>query len=322
MKKIILILTLSVNTLIFSQVNVSTIEDYNLAPDTFYNGSDGIGGFSSGNIYYPSVYDNTFSYWASGFAASNMKDSVTSGYTNLYSAKTSVGYNNSPNYVVGQNNSILRLIGASQHDSVYGFYITNSTYAYNSMRDGDAFSKKFGGTSGNDPDYFLLSVKKYLNGMLSNDSVIFYLADFRFSNNANDYILKDWQWVNCKSLGKADSLLFQLSSSDVGQFGMNTPGFFAADNLTTKATFVGVEENSLNLFNVYPIPTSNIITIENLSEINASKIEVLDISGKQLITLETIQKKSTVDLSVLPNGIYHLKIISGDRIHFNRIIKN
>jgi hypothetical protein len=37
-----------------------------------------------------------------------------------------------------------------------GVYVTNTTYAYNSMRDGDMFAKKFGGPTGNDPDWYKL----------------------------------------------------------------------------------------------------------------------------------------------------------------------
>src|SRR5690606_13300086 len=103
--------------------------------------------------------------------------------------------------------------------------VTNSTYAYYSMKDGDAFAKKFGGVTGNDPDWFKLTIKMYFQGIF-NDSVDFYLADFRFTDNSQDYIVKDWQSINLSSYGSMDSLSFELSSSDIGMWGMNTPAFF------------------------------------------------------------------------------------------------
>jgi hypothetical protein len=97
------------------------------------------------------------------------------------------------------------------------------------MKYSDAYSKKFGGTSGNDPDWFKLSIWGYQYGQHT-DTVDFYLADFRFANNDSDYIVKDWVWIDLTSLGNADSLEFILTSSDNGTYGMNTPAYFCIDN--------------------------------------------------------------------------------------------
>ncbi|HWB64128.1 MAG TPA: DUF4465 domain-containing protein, partial [Chitinophagales bacterium] len=86
---------------------------------------------------------------------------------------------------------------------------------------------------GNDPDWFKLTVKAWYNGTLKNAAVDFYLADYRFSNNTQDYIVRDWRWVDLTSLGNVDSLAFFLSSSDTGSFGMNTPAYYCIDNFTT-----------------------------------------------------------------------------------------
>ena len=43
----------------------------------------------------------------------------------------------------------------------------------------------------------------------------FYLADYRFANNASDYIVRDWTFVNLASLGAVSKLTFGLTSSDV-----------------------------------------------------------------------------------------------------------
>ena len=322
MKKTVFYLLFSIFLYGYGQTDISTIEDFNLPADSFYNASSGGSGFQSGNVLYPTIYDNSFQIWSSGFAASNMKDSSTSGYNNLYSAKAAGGCLGSFNYAVGQNYAVAKFMGSSQQDSVLGFYLTNTTYAYNSMRYGDAFAKKFGGLSGNDPDWFLLTVKKYFNGVLYNDSVYFYLADYRYSNNANDYILDSWQWVNCKSLGKADSLLFVLSSSDTGQFGMNTPGFFAIDNLTTKATFVGIHERSQTGFKVYPIPATDEITIENENFVfNDFHVRLYDLSGGLILEKILVGNRFKVDLNNVARGNYLLKINFGSGELVKRVIK-
>ena len=61
--------------------------------------------------------------------------------------------------------------------------------------------------------------------------VEFYLADYRFADNGEDYIVDTWEYIDLSSLGAVKSLEFGLSSSDVGDFGMNTPAYFALDTV-------------------------------------------------------------------------------------------
>ena len=98
------------------------------------------------------------------------------------------------------------------------------------MLDGDAFAKQFGGVTGDDPDYLLLTLTG-LHADGSTDSTEFYLADFRFADNAQDYIVSQWTWADLSVLGPVVGLEFALSSTDSGQFGMNTPSYFAMDSL-------------------------------------------------------------------------------------------
>lgn len=210
----------------------SDFDNLPLAPNSFYNGSDLSGGFSSGNAFFFNDYNTAWQSW-SGFSYSNIKDSTTAGFTNQYSAITASGFNNSSTYVVGVDygSAIVRLSSSSKGKIVSGAYITNATYGYLSMRDGDMFAKKFGGNSGNDPDWFKLTVKGWHNGVEVPSRPSLYLADFRFADNAQDYILRDWTWFDLSALGNVDSFQFLLTSSDTGQFGMNTPAYFCLDRL-------------------------------------------------------------------------------------------
>ncbi|MCX6199316.1 MAG: DUF4465 domain-containing protein, partial [Bacteroidetes bacterium] len=236
-------------TQIFSQT-VSTFENLSLASDTFWNGSDLSGGFNSGLASFPNSYSG--GYW-SGFTYTNKKDSTTSGSANQYSAITGSGYNGSSNYAVANEygNAKIRLTANAGGKSVKGFYVTNATYAYMSMKNGDMFAKKFGGANGTDPDWFRLTVKGWFNGTLKNQSVQFYLADFRAADGTQDYIVRDWRWIDLQTLGNVDSIMFQLESTDTaGGFGMNNPAYFALDNFTTLEqvpfqTIAGFEDLSL-----------------------------------------------------------------------------
>ena len=149
-------------------------ENFNLTVGHGLNGSDGHGGFSVENAFLPNSYNAAWMSW-SGWAISSMNDTTTPGFMNDLSAITGSGYNGSTtyatSYVVGE--SVLKLQGAAVGGIVNGFYITNNTYTYLSMLNGDSFAKKFGGVTGNDPDYLVLTVKKYKDGVLGMDSVNF-----------------------------------------------------------------------------------------------------------------------------------------------------
>lgn len=303
---------------------ISTFENLSLAPDSFWNGSASPGGttFSDGNAVFPNSYD--WGYWMSGWSYSNMKDSTTAGYTNMYSAIPAAGYQGSSIYAVGMSNSKIKLTGNASSKVVQGMYVTNGTYAAISMRDGDQFARKFGDTTntnsglaqGSYPDWFKLTIKKYLGGSLGNDSIEFYLADFRFQNNAEDYIVKTWEYVDLTSLGNVDSLEFSLSSSDVGQWGMNTPGFFCIDNFSTSDIALTIPElKSPGVsFSMYPNPVKNNLYVAiNKPEITGTFIEIFDVTGKSVYS--SIIEKSSFEIptGLLPSGIYHLKVSGKNR---------
>ena len=96
-----------------------------------------------------------------------------------------------------------------------------------------AFSKRFGGASGTDPDYFRLLVEGIDANGASTGRVELLLADFRFADGALDFIVDDWVFLDLSGLGVVRELRFAFESSDVGPFGINTPTYFAIDDLVT-----------------------------------------------------------------------------------------
>ena len=89
--------------------------------DTFYTNYTASGtdvGFNNGLAHFPCVYDTSWGgVWSSGFAYSNMTDTITSGFTNQYSAKAGKGYAGSEKYVVayGSRNQVKLMGGAMGH---------------------------------------------------------------------------------------------------------------------------------------------------------------------------------------------------------------
>ena len=97
---------------------------------------------------------------------------------------------------------------------------TNTTYAALSMLYGDEYAKQFGPS-----DWFKLTIigEDASNNVVG--SVDFYLAQ-------NGSIVNTWQLVDLSSLSGARTLEFDLSSTDNDPiYGMNTPAYFAMDDL-------------------------------------------------------------------------------------------
>lgn len=229
----------------FSQTTIIDFEDKTLpGPDTAYFGQDNAGGFASRGAFFNNQYADYgggFFGW-NGFACSNVINTTTEGFSNQFAAYhlPAGGGDGSSNYGVAysynyagtnivQSFAKVTLPAGTQPQSIR---ITNTTYSALSMLNGDSFSKKFGGVTGNDPDFLLLTFQgRDVNNNLTG-IVPFYLAEYRFSDNALDYIIDRWTRVDLSGLGFGTvALTVEITSSDVGEFGINTPAYFALDNL-------------------------------------------------------------------------------------------
>jgi hypothetical protein len=58
------------------------------------------------------------------------------------------------------------------------------------------------------------------------------LADYRF-NSLQGYKFDEWQYIDLTWIGEADSLYFEFQSSDIGDWGINTPTYFCLDEINS-----------------------------------------------------------------------------------------
>jgi hypothetical protein len=247
MKRLYMLAAAMLQTIcLFAQIT-SNFDSLKLAPESYWNGSDLSGGFTNGNAFFENSYviDPIYgNYWSGGFSYSDMTDTTTAGYTNMYSAYRGSGVGHSSNYAVVTTGAVVHLLNEAKTTPVTGFYLTNSTYAALSMKYGDSFAKKFGGPTGTDPDWFQLAITGYANNSSISDTVKIMLADYRFTDTLQDYILSTWRWVDLRPLGTVDSLIFLLTSSDTGPYGMNTPAYFDIDNFNEPMYDPAIENGS------------------------------------------------------------------------------
>ncbi|MCX5662908.1 MAG: DUF4465 domain-containing protein [Planctomycetota bacterium] len=232
-----------------AQANITVdLEDHALAPNSFFNGDTGLSnndGFSSHGGFFNNSFSTDFGGYWSGWALSNIVDKTTPGFGNQYAAYPGGGAGNGSAAFAGGNYAVtfIPYPNGSFIDLPSGYAVTstrvaNTTYTALSMRDGDSFAKKFGGPTGNDPDFFSLTITGFSQpgaGGAVTGSATIVLADYRAADNALDFILADWSLLDLSGLGHARSLGFSVDSSDMGPFGVNTPAYVALDNLELKA---------------------------------------------------------------------------------------
>jgi hypothetical protein len=311
MKKLLLSLVLCFGTVVWgtAQVEITDFESFNLERDTFLNGSDFSGGFDGNGIFLPNSYEDTYGSW-SGWSISTVTDTVTPGFFNQYASIAGEGADGSTHYATSfvAGESIITITNERSPDNIS---VNNSTYAFLSMLNGDSFAKKFGGESGNDPDFFLLTIKGSRSGQPLPDSIDFYLADYRFDDNSLDYIINEWTTIDLTSLATADNLTFSLSSSDNGAFGMNTPAYFCIDNIVLSEIILSQNDIHQASTSIYPNPTADRIHIKSSTLVGGS-VSIYNNLGQLMSYQNDYHMDSAIDISYLHTGQYIIEFIDQD----------
>ena len=174
-------------------------------------------------------FELTHSYSAyglgGGFTFCSCTDATTAGYTNI-SAITKKGVKTNAYLTVYTGSWDTPAEISFQGNDFYAkeCYVTNSTYAYlaiKNQKDGnpEPLVKKW-----TDKDIFTLTITGYY-GRNKTEEISVPLAD-------GMDILNTWKKVDLSDLGLVDRIGFTLSSTDNGQYGMNTPAYFCLDQLT------------------------------------------------------------------------------------------
>ena len=182
-------------------------------------------------------YDTAYNSW-SGWGYSNVNDPTTTGptpflddYNHQFAAITGTAPGGSGNYGISTGPGAA--INLPAGTSPVSFEVTNSTYSYLSMTHGDGFAKKF--TTG---DFFELKIFGF-SGLSGSGSQVgevdFYLANY---TSPASLPVDVWTLVDLTPLAGSRSLTFDYASSDVGEFGINTPEYFAMDDLTLSTASV------------------------------------------------------------------------------------
>lgn len=293
-------------------------ENIPIPTNGFFNGSDGTAAFESGNVALPTNFAGGF--WT-GWSVSNVVNTQDPGFMNQYASITGGGAAGSDNYAVCfGSGTVLRLMNDAVGNPVNGLFVTNGTYPYLTIRDGNQFSKRFGGEFGDDPDFFLLTIKGMLDGQMVPDSIDFYLADYRFADNSQDYIIDEWTYVNTTSLGAVDSLIFSFTGSDNDpMFGLNTPTYVMIDNVeTSDGTVATVDHQLSEQVVIYPNPARENLNVQLFGNLSVELVSVHDNVGREVLRANRLDE---LEISSLKTGMYSLILNTSGGLIAKKFVK-
>lgn len=242
MKKITSLLAAFVAVSAAAQLNVATLDNvdgFTIATDSHIpqltEDFDDEYGFQSGDFWFDMyTYSDWQTWW--GYGIANHTSMSFGSLDDQFNSCVGSGVDGSANYglayVSDYMGPVYVTLTTNAMQTVPGIYVTNAAYAMNSMSNGDSFAKKFGAG-----DWFKLTATGYDDDDEITGVKDFYLADMRYADEEDRYIVNSWEYVDLSTLGNVRKIKFTLSSTDNDvQSGMNTPAYFCFDNLGATGT--------------------------------------------------------------------------------------
>ena len=95
-------------------------------------------------------------------------------------------------------------------------------------------------------------------------------------------------------------------------------GLYIDFNVNVIINFVpdGIEENELRV-SIYPNPAHDIINVETMCTSSLQGIEICDITGKMILSTT----ESRIDISILPEGVYFITVLTENQKIVEKFIK-
>lgn len=174
-----------------------------------------------------------YQFWGGGHAVSNYADTdLTHGdSSHQLAVYGTAGHNGSKNFCI--HNGSNHTGDVSSLPSIYfkdgiervvdHMWVTNTTYTLNIMTNGD----EFGNTPFGADDYLkIVAIGIGLDGEETGRSTFFLAKGAEF--------VTEWTRWDLASLGKAAKIAFNMEGSQTGDWGLNTPAYFAYDDVAVQ----------------------------------------------------------------------------------------
>lgn len=239
-----------------------------------YAEADGVVKFDVNSRY---TFENHCAYGGTYFAAFTLTNKTTktanASFDNSYESACG-GAKSGSNYVVfnppyGAETAVTAPVARV----VSGFYVTNTTYAENSILNGDNYARKLD----QEGDVFTLKITGYKADDTETGTVVYNLAEVK---DGKLCYVKDWRWVDLTSLGKVKYVKFSFDGSDVGDNGLNTPAYFAMDDFGGVAPEVDAPMAEVDLTDTGIIEIGNAQVVRDGKYVENGRVVIIKSGSK------------------------------------------
>ncbi len=211
------------------QILITTFEDAEIdAAQGYINSS----AYTYEGVEFNNNYNADWASW-SGFAISQLTDTVTAGYSNQYSVFGNGGCNGSKNFAVvydafDYGKPIISTTDGSLITPAYA-YFQLTTYSLLALRDGnDGYYGDAVKLTSEKANYFNVTLDGYVADQKTK-SIVVTLGDY---SNGQTFLMNTWTKVDLRSLGNVDKITLTVGGSEdlYGDYGFNAPAYVAIDD--------------------------------------------------------------------------------------------
>ena len=161
-------------------------------------------------------------------------------------------------------------------------------------------------------------------------AVVMPVASFTLTDNAlqvtvintssNDPTTISWNFDDGTIVNNMDTVVHTYAAAGTYDICLTATNAAGSNQSCQSVTVqgVGIEEIA-NTVTIYPIPVTNTLTIE--TSVAIERVEVMDVTGKVVISVKNTTTKATIDMNDLSNGVYLVKIHTEKGIISKKVMK-
>ncbi|MGM9836481.1 MAG: DUF4465 domain-containing protein [Muribaculaceae bacterium] len=291
----------------------ATFDDNYLTENSWWNGDvDGGDTFYSGSFAFSNYKVASWAYWES-FAYANCTGNTYSVLNDQYNNATGGGADNTGAYAVAYagyySTPTIEVTNSIEGVTIPGVYVNNTAWAVKSMSEGDSYTNAFAAG-----DYMKVIFTGYDAEDNATGTVDCYLADYTSADEANHYMLTQWQWVDLSSLGNVVKLTVGIAASQSG-----VPTYVCLDQLGASAPS-GIHKvvDADGEIAVYPVPTTDVLHVSGIGE--KSSVNIYSING-QLVGTYVVGEREPIDVCALASGMYVIEVTTPQGVVRKQFVK-
>jgi len=110
-------------------------------------------------------------------------------------------------------------------------------------------------------------------------------------------------------VGPGSNLVYLVSKADYESvYGTMAVSSNSVKNVTLQQSGTGINKLEEYGINVYPLPASNNLNIDNMPVTGTQKVEIIDVTGKVILSKNISDVNNDINVSGLDEGIYFLRL--------------